>query len=99
MSCRATAADPAKRFGIVQCDNPNREHVGPHRGRGFGGQIVTWGTAAGRRQPPGPDRDWFEAYAQGDPVLIAAARARYSTKLQQAGFPPLIDELDEDGKR
>jgi len=99
VSCPETAADPSRRYGIVRCDNPNREHEGPHRSRGFDGQLVTWGNPAGRRQAPGPDPDWFEAYAAGDEVLIAAARARYSSKLQQAGFPSLIDELDEDGKR
>jgi hypothetical protein len=99
MSCQATAADPSRRNAIVRCDNPNRDHAGPHRGRAFDRQLVTWGTAPGRRQPPGPDRDWFDAYASGDEVQIAAARARYSSKLQDAGFPGLIDELDEDGKR
>lgn len=94
MKCRETAADPTKRFAIVECRHPVTPHDGQHHAVASDGTTIRWGLRPARGFRPGPDPDWFDAYASGDEDEIAAARARYSTKLQDAGWPPLTDELD-----
>lgn len=94
MKCRETVADPTKRLAVLECRHPVASHDGQHHAQASDGSTVRWGRKPARGTPPAPDRDWFDAYASGDPAAIAEARARYSTKRQDAGWPPLTDELD-----
>jgi hypothetical protein len=97
--CPATAADPSRVGGLLTCENPNPDHEGQHYALDDAGQVRKWGHVQTRaRRQPAPGRDFHDAYASGDAIKIAAARARYSDELRAAGFPGLTDPLDFGGQ-